>query len=122
MILAIVLSLVIHELGHIVTALCLGLKIRRVGISWKGPYIVRESGAPFQNALVTFAGPLANLITAALCHGDLRLYGLVLGLTNLIPAWGSDGQRLWKLIICLRRTATAVLAPEDNEGLGCSII
>jgi stage IV sporulation protein FB len=98
---------VCHELGHVLCARSLGLKIRRVGINWRGPYIVREQGNPLQNLAVSLAGPLMNLIlagtmilapwlgTQAVVFG---LYNMVLGLYNILPVPCSDGRRIMKLL------------------------
>ena len=33
-----------HELAHAVVAGALGIRTKRVGINWRGPYLVRRSG------------------------------------------------------------------------------
>lgn len=98
---------VCHELGHLLCARSLGLKVRRVGIDWRGPYIIREHGNPMQNLAVSLAGPLMNLIlagimvlgpwlgTGAVIFG---LYNMVLGLYNILPVPCSDGRRIIKLL------------------------
>ncbi len=98
MLIAAIIAIVAHETAHVLFALILGVKIKRIGINWKGPYIVRESGFPWQNALVAFAGPLTNILLACFGPREWRLVNLVLGLTNLLPWWGSDGERIWKLV------------------------
>ncbi len=96
-----------HEAGHVICAHSLGLKIRRLGINWRGPYIVRERGDRLQNLAVSIAGPLVNLVlagsmvlgpwvgTRAVLFG---LYSLMLGLYNLLPIPGSDGRRIVNLL------------------------
>jgi hypothetical protein len=37
-------GLFLHEIGHVCLCRRLGLQIRRFGLTWRGPYIVRESG------------------------------------------------------------------------------
>jgi len=39
-------AIALHESSHIAAAKLLGLHVKRLGISWRGPYIVRESGTP----------------------------------------------------------------------------
>lgn len=41
-----------HELGHIFFALVLGVRIRRIGIGWMGPYIKRADGTPTENIII----------------------------------------------------------------------
>ena len=83
---------VFHEVGHLTCARSLKLKVRRLGMNWRGPYIVREQGNPLQNLAVSLAGPLTNLIMAGsmilaplLGTGVIifGLYNLILGLYNL---------------------------------------
>jgi Zn-dependent protease len=85
----------------------LGLRIKRVGITWRGPYIVRESGTPNANVLVSAAGPWVNLVLAALlwqsCY-SFAFANLVLGLSNLMPTPNSDGRRIWRELT-LRRNS-----------------
>ena len=96
-----------HEVGHLLCARSLGLKVRRLGLSWRGPYIVREQGNPLQNLAVSLAGPLMNLILAGtmvlgpwLGIGVIifGLYNLALGLYNLLPVPCSDGRRILNLL------------------------
>ncbi len=56
-----VLAMTLHEAAHLIAALAVGVKIKKIGFRWKGLYIVREAGTPGKNALVSLAGPLANL-------------------------------------------------------------
>lgn len=96
-----VVAVVLHELSHVVVARAQGLKVRRIGVTWKGPYIVRESGTWLQNLRVSLAGPVANLLLAALFWRIVPIFGLcnlVLGAFNLLPIPGSDGHRAWQLL------------------------
>jgi Zn-dependent protease len=89
------LVIVLHELAHAAAALAHGLRIKRIGLSWKGLYIVREAGSPLVNAQVSLAGPLANLAFALFwpLAPHFALYNLLFGLVNLAPVRDSDGQR-----------------------------
>ncbi len=90
-------SLFVHELGHVVAALSLKVKVKKVGIAVRGPYIVREEGPPVANAVISGAGPFFNLLLAALTihlWPTLALVNFVLGLANLIPTPTSDGRRV----------------------------
>jgi Zn-dependent protease len=91
------LVIALHEAAHITAARALGINIKRIGVSWKGVYIVRESGTPSGNMMTTLAGPLANLLLAAawpVLH-EFAVINLIFGLSNLVPIGGSDGQRVW---------------------------
>jgi Zn-dependent protease len=96
-----IVGLVLHEVAHLCLAHRLGLRVKRVGISWRGPYIVREAGSAKANAIVSAAGPWINLVLAAMFWGDWRSFAfanLVLGLSNLFPTRNSDGGRIWRAL------------------------
>ena len=92
------IALVLHEAAHVVVARALGVRVKRVGISWRGPFIVRESGEPRANLWIAVAGPVTNLVLAMLFWTAAPAFArinLVLGLSNLLPIEGSDGSRAW---------------------------
>jgi Zn-dependent protease len=94
-------AVVLHELAHVIAARMQGLDIKRAGIAWKGPYIVREAGTRWQNFRVCLAGPVVNLLLALVCRHvapGFALCNLVLGGFNLLPIPGSDGARAWRLL------------------------
>ena len=89
------LVIALHEAAHIAAAWSLGIRIKRLGVSWKGPYIVRECGTPLGNMITTLAGPFANLLLAAVwpvAH-QFAVINLIFGISNLVPFGGTDGQR-----------------------------
>jgi Zn-dependent protease len=91
------LVMILHEAAHIAAALSFGISIKRIGLSWKGMYIVREAGPPLANLITTLAGPLLNLLLAAAWPAShvFALVNMIFGLSNLLPIGGSDGQRAW---------------------------
>lgn len=96
-----IIAIILHELSHILMARLHGLKIKRVGLSWKGPYVVRESGTLQENFDVSMAGPLGNLLLAALFGSLAPTFGLanlVIGGVNLLPIPSSDGKRALQLL------------------------
>jgi Zn-dependent protease len=77
-----------------------GVKVKHIGLSWKGPYIVREPGTPMQNTIISLAGPGINLIFCALCWRSLGMFAWVnglLGVLNLLPVPASDGLRVYRI-------------------------
>jgi Zn-dependent protease len=89
------LVILLHEAAHIAAAWSLGLGVKRVGVSWKGMYIVRESGPPVANMVTTLAGPFLNLALVAawpISH-EFAIANLVFGIGNLLPMKSSDGLR-----------------------------
>jgi Zn-dependent protease len=94
-------AMAFHETSHIVAALALGIRVKKVGLAWKGMFTVRDVGPPNKNLLISLAGPLMNL-ALVLCWHWLPTFGLanlVCGVVNLLPIQGSDGiriQRCWQ--------------------------
>jgi Zn-dependent protease len=83
-----VVALILHELGHAMVATATGIRIKRVGISWRGPYLVREQGPPMACFLTALAGPAMNLLlgmTFWYTAPQFSLVNLVLGAYNLLP-------------------------------------
>jgi Zn-dependent protease len=100
-------SLVAHEAAHILAALGLGIRVKRAGVNWRGPYIVREQGTPYANAMVSAAGPLINLLLALVFWHDwpsCAIANLVLGLSNLLPIPCSDGRRILRELSLARKS------------------
>ena len=96
-----ILAMLIHEAGHMAAAQAIGIRIKSIGLCWKGLYTVRETGSPAKNLLISLAGPLTNVVLLAfwpLSH-TFGLANLCFAFFNLIPLRGSDGDRVlscWK--------------------------
>ncbi|HEX4772429.1 MAG TPA: hypothetical protein VH351_16460 [Bryobacteraceae bacterium] len=101
-----VLAVIIHEAAHVAIAWTHGVKVKRVGISWRGPFIVRERGGPAADAKIAVAGPFANLLLALACWHFLPLFALVnliLGGYNLLPfVPRNDGRHAWEAVRRMR--------------------
>ena len=97
-------ALALHESAHVIVAAFFRIKVKKVRFNWRtGLGIEREAGAPFDNMIVSLAGPLTNLSFAALLwgvHSDFAwcmwIGNLAIGLINLLPVKGSDGHRAWQ--------------------------
>jgi hypothetical protein len=110
------LAMFLHELGHLCVAQGLGLKVKDVGMSWKGMYTVREAGPPEKNLQVALAGPLTNLALVVLWPVSpvFGLSTLFIGLCNLLPIPGSDGLRVLK---CMRAIGESRKASQQPHSL-----
>ena len=99
-----VIAMLLHECGHLIAALLLGVRIKNVGMKWnKGFYIVRESGTAQQSLLIALAGPFTNLllIGTSLWVPLFGIANLCYALVNMLPIEGSDGYRIascWRQI------------------------
>ena len=96
-----VVSVFLHEAAHLITAKALRVQVKRLGFNWRGPYIVRESGTPIENTLISLAGPGVNLLLCLLTFGTSPMFAMVngfLAVFNLLPFIpSSDGQRIYRL-------------------------
>ena len=112
---ACLVSVLLHELAHIATARALGVRVKRMGLSWKGPYIVRETGTPVQNLCISLAGPAANALLMYV--PGLFLINLALLVPNLVMK-ESDGRRAWKCWQAIAGAKNLPTAPltEGSEG------
>ncbi len=98
--LSLLVALLLHECAHLAAAYLTRVPVKRVGLSWKGPYVVREPGTPVQNTIISLAGPGMNLIFCALCWRSLGMFAwvnLLLGVLNLLPVPASDGLRVYRI-------------------------
>jgi Zn-dependent protease len=85
---ACIATVILHELAHVLVATVMGIRVKRMGISWRGPYIVREQGAPLGNFCTALAGPALNLLLAGVLWSSapqFSLINLLLGAYNLVP-------------------------------------
>ncbi|HEU4552992.1 MAG TPA: site-2 protease family protein [Chitinophaga sp.] len=138
---AIFTCVVLHELGHVLVAAYYHIKTRSITLYPIGGLAIMEKlpGRPVEEMLISLAGPLVNLVIAALLlpfipyyvpfwktaviinniqPGNLLLYlhtiNIMLALFNLIPAFPLDGGRVLRGLLGLflhngRPTAIAIL-------------
>jgi Zn-dependent protease len=125
-------SVVLHELGHSLTARRYGVHVRRITLWFLGGVaefeeMPRQRGA---EAVVAIAGPLVSFALAGLfwavtalpildaapyaqlITGYLIAINLMLGLFNLLPALPMDGGRILRSLLALRlpRARATVIA------------
>jgi Zn-dependent protease len=94
-------AMVLHECGHIAAARLCGVKVKKIGISWIGPFVLREAGPRWANGLISFSGPLVNLLLAAAWWStmpSLAQVNLFIGIGSLLPLPKSDGRRIVMLV------------------------
>lgn len=104
-------AMVLHEFGHLVTSLMVGIKVKSVGLCMKGMYVVREAGSPMKNLLISLAGPLTNVALILLFWNvstKFALANLCLAICNLAPVRGSDGDRVLRCIEEMQRETGAL--------------
>jgi Zn-dependent protease len=91
------IAVMAHEMAHVLVATAMGIRVKRIGVSWTGPYIVREQGPPLANFCTSLAGPLMNLLLGVglwTLSPECGLVNILLGGYNLLPFIpGLDGHR-----------------------------
>ena len=94
-------ALVLHECGHLAAARLCGVKVKKVGISWIGLFVLRESGPRWANLVISFSGPFVNLLLASALWSIMPSFAqvnLFIGVGSLIPVPKSDGKRILTLL------------------------
>src|ERR1019366_5727419 len=98
---ALAASLVLHELGHMLAAIAVGVPVREFGLCLGGAYNRRAyAGRRRDEVLISAAGPLMNLCMAfpllflPAMGAKLALCNLMLCVVNLLPLPSSDGSRI----------------------------
>ena len=98
---ALLLCLLLHEVGHILGAAALKVPVREFGISVYGAYTIRARALRGRDdALISLAGPLMNLAlivpSLLLPHIGIQIAfcNLALCVLNLLPIPSSDGLRI----------------------------
>ncbi len=96
-------AVLLHELGHIVAMLALGVKIRLIRLACCGVIIAADSRSSYiKSAIIALSGPLVNLVLYLLfprsAFGNVML---LTGAFNLITVTGTDGGAVLK-IICIQ--------------------
>jgi len=98
---AITASLLLHEMGHMVAAILLGVPVREFGLCLWGAYNRRARAVRRRDeVLISAAGPLMNLLLVLpllyvpVIGSRLALCNLSLCIVNLLPIPSSDGLRI----------------------------
>lgn len=126
---AILISILVHELGHAVLQRAFGGQPEIVLYAFGGyasAYGVRESW--WRNILISLAGPFAGFFLAGLVWGYVQLAGepeapmarvfvsamlwinIVWGVLNLFPIWPLDGGRVAReVLILLMKPSTGIV-------------
>lgn len=115
----IIVHLIIHESGHILTTLITGNKVTGFGVSWKGFYMTHSYGTALQNIAVALAGPLANFITYVVLlviHNETAWLALWMCVFNLLPIPNSD---LLHALVYWRDRPSAKRVRTGKSGVSC---
>lgn len=109
-----IFSIYLHEMGHALAGWLFGIRTLDVTLTFFGGY-ARLVGVPrgsFQNVVVSFGGPAANLLIAGILYwylanvdstsdivSRLAFANLFLGVFNLLPGYPLDGGHIAAAIL-----------------------
>lgn len=134
---AVMLAVLLHEFGHAGVAALLKLKSERIVLTFFGGHVefAEQPKSRWEDVLVLFSGPAANLATAAILLplvpalaersspegltlyaltflGNLAYVSALLGAFNLLPGFPLDGGRILKALLSygMRENMARVIA------------
>jgi Zn-dependent protease len=99
------LSVLLHEIAHALVSEWLGLRVKAVRFKWGAVAIERPAGPPLSNLLISLAGPAMNVLLAwsfLPYFPTFALANFCIGLGNLLPMPGSDGERALRCMADIR--------------------
>ena len=122
---ALAIAVLLHEGGHAIAAAAYKLPSRRIVLTGFGGFVefLRPPTTRTEDNVISFAGPAANLATAALVYAAtlagaswapatlLMNVSLAMGVFNLLPAFPLDGGNIARNLLGLRlkdRTALSI--------------
>lgn len=127
-----VVGLLIHELGHAVSALLTDRRVERVQIGFAGGAITSGDSTPLRRAISIFAGPAVEIVFGAILFtlggghwgaalGAVGFISLVNGIGNLLPVHKAlDGYRLFMFLRLAVRGNAPLRCAETGPCPACS--
>lgn len=103
--------IILHEIGHIVSGILLGLKINKLQLNIAGISLEFKNYGKerkINNIIIDLAGPLINLISAIIgifIKLEIIIYvNAMLFIINMLPIYPLDGGRILKNILLYKNT------------------
>ena len=109
------ISILLHEIAHMIVGVCLGLKIKKIMFNPLGMCLefigYRENKKTIKKIIINLSGPLFNFIFAIIISHlnieyklkiDLFYTNLLLGIFNLLPIIPLDGGKVLKEILSIK--------------------
>lgn len=109
------ISILLHEMVHMIVGVCLGLKIKKITFNPLGVCLefigYRKNKKTIKKIIINLSGPLFNFIFAIIISYlnieyklkiDLFYTNLLLGIFNLLPIIPLDGGKILKEILSIK--------------------
>lgn len=100
-----VVSLLVHELGHATAASLFAVPVYRIGLKFVGAYTHRKHASrPIHDVIISASGPLASLLLTVACFFVPKVgvwlaeWNFAIAVLNLIPVPRTDGYRILKTL------------------------
>ncbi len=101
----------VHELGHLLTGITLGLKIKEINIHILGFSIEFENYGKSRNInkiIIDLAGPIVNFIIAIISifikDSTIFYINILLIIANMLPIYPLDGGRIIKSMLIIKKS------------------
>lgn len=98
--------ILLHELGHAITGITLGLKIKKVNVNVFGLSIEFENYGKERinnKIIIDLSGPIINLIAFTIAmilkKEEIAYINIILAIINLLPIYPLDGGRIVKNLL-----------------------
>lgn len=122
-----IIFILLHEIGHIVSGITLGLKIKKVKLTIAGmslEFANYGKERKINKIIIDFAGPLVNLIASILgiiLKQEKIIYAnFGLFIINMLPLYPLDGGRILKNILLYRKNYNQTL--DIVEGISKNVL
>lgn len=103
--------IILHEIGHIVSGILLGLKINKLELNIAGISLEFKNYGKerkLNNIIIDLAGPIINLLSAVIgvfIQSEIIIYiNAMLFIINMLPIYPLDGGRILKNILLYKNT------------------
>lgn len=115
--------ILLHEIGHLLTGVILGLKVKRIMCTVAGfsiefeernvnNYILKNKRRITKNIIIDLGGPIVNIIFVIfgflIKSADIIYANLIIFLVNILPIVPLDGGRILKNILMYKYTFKTV--------------
>ncbi len=113
-----IISVFFHEIGHLLFARLLSLRVRKIGTCAMNAFIeAEESDSDIKNIAFAAGGPIFGILLSLFCRAfgdllfELSCLSFFLSVLNLLPVSYLDGGRIFRILISTlfrRRTAEKI--------------